>query len=408
MAKFYKDCLNFKDLSDDKELVRLSKCLELIEGSEFEEDLMNLFDFERIKNEAIAITGLSKVIKSIISRDRQFKKIDLKSHISDVNCVQTIDANTIKLRFNDASDIGMTFIEARTVYSAKREYFEGFYKMDKFANFCISEGHFDLLQENIDYLNKKYEDSDSHVKNFRLLQDSEGEYYVRAITSTSQYFDYNIRFSLFVTIVALHGAMKSTSYNFKISRCEYSESFIRVYFQKDNTTNIPNIGKMNFILEMSNDEIKREAFKFSGLFTLQTNDSKGQVNVFLKPRRIKTKLISIRHNFLPSTVIEQLQGLSNFIEEAEKEMKEDIIELNNIKKPDHLRFFLLRKIERSQNRELSQFKPKIKETLDVKIYKINELLLLMGKIDEIVTDIEVKEYLRYLFYEILRDKKERN
>jgi len=408
MAKFYKDYLSFQDLSEDKALVRLSKCLELIEGSDFEEDLINLFTFERIKNESIAITGLSKVIKSIISRDRQFKKIDLKSHISDVKCIQTIDVNTIKLRFIDANDIGMPFIDAKTVYSAKREYFEGFYKMDKFANFCISEGHFELLQENIKYLNKKYKTSDTHIKNFRLLQDKEGEYYVRAITSTSQYFDYNIRFSLFVTIVALHDVIKNTGYNFEISRCEYSESFIRVYFQKDKATNIPNIGKLSFVLEMSNDEIKREAFKFSGLFTLQTNDSKNQVNIFLKPKRIKTKLISIRHNFLPSTVIEQLEGLSNFIEEAEKEMKEDLIEVNSIKNPDHLRFFLLRKIELSQNKELSQFKPKIKETLDVKIYKINELLILMGKIDEIVTDIEVKEYLRYLFYEILRDKKERN
>ncbi|MCG8332314.1 MAG: hypothetical protein MI974_31800 [Chitinophagales bacterium] len=408
MRKFYKDYLGFQELSEDKTLVRLSGCLELIEESEFEEDLIELFDFEGIENETIAIAGLRTVIKSIISRDREFKKIDLKSHISNVTCIQTIDGNTVRLRFNDASDIGMTFVDAQTVYSAKREYFEGFYKMDKFANFCISEGHFGLLQENIEYLNKKYEDSDSHIKNFRLLQDKEGEYYVRAITSTSQYYDYNIRFSLFVTIVALYHTIKNTGYHFEISRCEYSESFIRVYFQKDNASNIPNIGKLSFVLEMSNDEIKREAFKFSGLFTLQTEDGKNQMNIFLKPKRIETKLISIRHNFLPSTVIEQLEGLSRFIEEAEKEMKRDIIELNNVKNPDHLRFFLLRKIESSQNKELSQFKPKIKETLDVKIHKINELLILMGKIDEIVTDLEVKEYLRYLFYEILRDKKERN
>ena len=408
MAKFYKDYLTFKDLIDDRVLVRLSQCLELIKGSEFEEDLISLFNFERIKDESIAITGLSKVIKSILLRDRQFKKMDLKSHISKVTCIQNIDVNTVKLRFNDASDLGMTFIDAKTAYSTKKEYFEGFYKMDKFANFCISEGHFDLLQENIEYLNSKYEDSNSHIKNFRLLRDQEGEYYVRAITSTSQYYDYNIRFSLFVTIIALHNLIKSTGYAFEISRCEYSESFIQVYFQKDNATNIPNVGTLSFVLEMSNDEIKREAFKFSGLFTLKTSDSKNQVNIFLKPKRIKTKLISIRHNFLPSTVIEQLQELSNFIEEAEKEMKEDMIELNSIKNPDHLRFFLLRKIESAQNKELSQFKPQIKETLDVKIYKINELLLLMGKVDEIVTDLEVKEYLRYLFYEILRDKKERN
>jgi len=406
MSKFYKTNLGFRELADDNALLKLSKTLELIENSEFKESLLSLFNFENIKNENLTIKGLNKVIKSVIHKDKEYKKLDISSHISDVSCVKTIDQNTVKLRFKKPINYDRP-IDAKTVYSAKREYFEGFYKMDKFANFCISEGHFELLKDNVDYLNNKYADSDSHIKKFRLLIDKEGEYYVRAITSTSSYYDYNIRFSLFVTIVALHNVIKNTDLQFDVKYCEYSESFIRIYFQKDKATKIPDVGRLGFILEMSNDEIKREAFKFSGLFTL-TTDGKEKKNIFLKPKRIKTKLISIKHNYLPSTVIQQLKELTNFIREAEKEMRNDIIELNKVKNPDHLRYFLLRKIELSQNKELSKYKKAIREKLDIKIYKINELLLLMGNVDEMITELDLKEYLRYLFYEILRNKKETN
>ena len=407
MAKFYKECLGHQELFLSNAPICVEDCLELIENSEFRDVLIELFEIEEIQHDPIYISGLNEVIRSVLDRDNEFEKIDLDSHISKVSCIDSIDNNTIKLRFNDVEQLNGSFFDAKTVYSAKREYFEGFYKMDKFANFCISEGHFSLLQNNIDYLNERYQDSDSRIKNFRLLKNKEGEYFVRAITSTSSYNDYNIRFSLFVTIMALYNVTASTNCKFKISRCEYSESFIRIYFQKDGTSKISNIGNLSFTLEMTNDEIKREAFRLSGLFTLTSNSDNEETNIFLKPQNIKTKFISIKHSFKTSTVIEQLEVLADYIEDAEKEMREDIIELNKVENADHLRYFLLRKIEKSQKPGLYKFKTAIKEKLDTKINKINELILLMGKVDEIVTDLEVKEYLRYLFYEILRDKRKK-
>lgn len=405
MSKFYRDYLSTQELSKSRTTVKLADCLKLIENSEFKDDLLILFDFEKIKNGYVNITGLKKVIESVILRDQEYQKLDLESHISDVTYVSIFDANTVILKFNNPESIEEKVINAKTVYSAKKEYFEGSYKIDKFANFCIKEGHSNLLKDNIEYLNQQYKDSNSHIKSFRLLKNTEGNYFLRAITSTSQYYDYNIRFSLFVTIVTIYGIIKSENYNFIISRCEYSESFIRLYLQKDRSVKIPNVGTLSFVLEMSNDEIKREAFKFSALFTLNINSNTERVNVFLKPKKLKTKLISIKHNFKPDSISKPLGELSTFIKEAEKEMMEDITELNNVKNPDHLRYFLLRKIERSNNKELLQFKPQIRETLDVKIFKISELLVLMSKVDGIVTDLEVKEYLRYSFYEILRSKK---
>ena len=81
--------------------------------------------------------------------------------------------------------------------------------------------------------------------------------------------------------------------------------FIKLFIKKQTVTKLKGIGELSFVLEMSNDEIKREAFKFGGLFKLSLMDNGEERNVYLKPKKIKTKLISIKHNFKPETVIFQ-------------------------------------------------------------------------------------------------------
>ena len=409
MSKFYRNQLGASQLEEGNSIVKLSSCLKLIEGSEYKDQILKLFDFESIKDEILTIRGLNTVINSVISKDLEFKKHDLVSHISNVSYLRSLEnSENVILNFNNVKD---SFFESNTfnvetAYSAKRDYFEGSYKMEKFASFCIKEGHSELIRDNINYLNEKYTESDEFIKSYRFLKDTEGSYFLRAITSVSQYHDYNIRFSLFVTIMALYNVSNKTGGIFSISYCEYSESYIKIFFQKNGTSQIPGIGTLDFALEMSNDEIKREAFKFSGVFTLTTNAKGGEeIKVFVQPKRknLKTKLLSIRHNFLPETLVKNLTSLTQFISEVEGEMKEDLIAINKVKNPDHLRFFLQRKIEKSRNEELQKYRDSMVKTLDSKITKMSELLILMDKVNNLVVEFELKEYLRYLFYDILRE-----
>lgn len=405
MSKFYKDYLSWSDLEKDQKFLKISDCIELISESEFKPDLFKLFDIDKIKDQIVPIQGLSEVVKSIIYRDKKYEKIDITSHISNTACVKNDHDSNISLLFKKVPSLGDNSILAEAIYNTKKEYLEGGYKLDKFANFCIVHDCFHLVTENIESLNDKFKDSDSHLKNYRLLKNDDGQYFVRAITSVNSYHDYNIRFSLFVTIIALSQLIKQNDESFQITRCEYSESFIRLFVKKNTTVKLTGIGELSFVLEMSNDEIKREAFKFSGLFNLSMIDNGKQRNLYLKPKKIKTKLISIKHNFKPETVISSLKGLSDFIKNAESEMIEDIKDLHKVSNPDLLRFALLRRIERSSNSELGVYKDTIQKELNKKIYKISELLILMDKVDEVVIDLEVKEYLRYLFYDILMTKK---
>lgn len=408
MEKFYKRQIRRDELVSDRRMVKLSDCISLIQNSEFKEDLFKLFDFEKIKNEVITISGLKKIVNLVIDLDDKFTKIDIDIHLSNVILYSTNPEGGVILRLNNVEEkFGIDHVDVQTVYNSQYDFFDGGYKMDKFAKFCIENGHVNVIKSNVEYLNNENRNSEKLFRNFRLIKDSDSTYYLRAITSISSYHDYNVRFSLFVTIVAIYQMQSNTAgASFQVTYCEYSESHIRLFLEKDGSRIIDKVGKISFVLEMSNDEIKREAFKFSGLFNLEVNDSNGNSTVVsIKPRQIKTKLISIKHNFLPSTVIENISKLSQFIEDAESEMIEDIKDINNLKSPDQLRFTLLRSLERSSTLGLKEFKGTIKKALDKKIYSISELILLMDKVNSIVTNIELKEYLRYLFYDILRDRK---
>jgi len=407
MGRFYFEQLTPPNLKNDNTIVYLRECLQLIDDSEYKDELIEAFEFETIKDKSLKISGLKTLIQKIIDYDKVYLKIDLESHVSNVKYLKPAESGAVILQIDNINSelIAGNSIQVETAYNAKKDFFDGFYKMDKFANFCIKENLSDIIIENIDYLNQKYSKSTKFVKSYRLLKNDENKYFVRAITSISRYFDYNIKFSLFATLVSLYKTIEEIKDNFSINYCEFTESFIRIYFKRNTTIQLPNIGTLSFSIEMNNDEIKREAFKFSGIFTITTMDKDREVNVHIKPKKkFKTQLISIPHGCGRPKMVENLSNLPNFITEMEVEMRKDLIDISNITKPDHLRFFLIRKIESSRNEEFKRYKASIINTLNKKINQISELFILMDKVNEIVIEFELKEYLRYIYYDVLSEK----
>jgi hypothetical protein len=408
MARFYNEKFTIVSLRNDTKVVYLKDCLKLIDNSEYKEELVELYGFDLIKDKPLFISGLNIVMGRIIEYDNIFSKIDITTHVSSVNYAGLgfVDQNQILLRINNINNLNIEqdSIIVETRYNTKKDFFDGFYKMDKFANFCIRENLQNLIEQNIEVLNEKFSRSKAYIKSYRLLQDNEYDYFLRAITSINRYYDYNIRLSLFVSIVSLYKTIESTGVNYSINYCEFTESFIRIYFKKDIAKAIKNVGVINFSLEMNNDEIKREAFKFSGVFTISMVQEEREINIHIKPKKLKTPLLSVKHSCLPATLVENLSHLTVYISQIEEEMERDLIDISNITNVDHLRFFMLRKIENSRNEELKKYKKQIIETLTGKINHINQLLILMDKVNEIVLEFELKEYLRYLYYEILTNK----
>ncbi|ASU35835.1 hypothetical protein [Mucilaginibacter xinganensis] len=404
MSKFYKQLLEHQLLDEDNTLVTIKKSLKLIEGTEYYNQLIDLFKIDVESSEIIPLKGLNTLINSILAKDQQFKKFDYQVNLSDVSLNRFTESGSailnILLSKDQTSEDKEKVVIAETVYNSKSDYFESAYKLDTFAKFCQKEGHLRLLKDNIDHLNEHYHNSNDFNKNFRLLKDQEGTY-VRAITSTSHYNNYGNRFSLFVAIISLKNLMTSKGLSFKINRAEYDESVINVFFEKTGVKNIKGVGQVKFIVEMSNDEIKRGAMKFAAVFSIIANGHE----VYVKPEKLKTELVSIQHNFKTDTVFKYLGSLNDFIEQAETEVMNDIGELGNINKPDELRHLLLRKVEAAKNIDVKKNKVTITKLLQNKINSLSELIVLMNKVDLIVSNLETKEYLRYMFYDVLKGKK---
>ena len=51
MSKFYKEYLSWSDLKDDRKFLKISDCIELINESEFKDELIRLFNIEEIGDE---------------------------------------------------------------------------------------------------------------------------------------------------------------------------------------------------------------------------------------------------------------------------------------------------------------------------------------------------------------------
>jgi hypothetical protein len=397
MSKFYKQALTNEQLEEDNSLTTIKKSLTLIEGSDYYTELINLFKIDEQSKDAIPIRGLNLLISTILYKDSQFEKYDFPINLVNVSLNRFTEqgAAILDLIVNQEE-----VITAETVYNAKSDYFQGAYRLDDFSKFCFKENHLKLLKDNITHLNEYYQNSNDYQRSFRLLKDQDG-YYVRAITSTTHYHNYNNRFSLFIAAICLKDLMQEKKWQFKINRAEYDESAIRVYFEKGDVKNIPGVGKVRFMIEMSNDEIKREAMQFAAVYSILSND----YEIRIKPDNLKTKLVSIQHNFKPQTVFKYLDGLKEFIEKSEAEVMEDIADFKNIINPDELRYKLLQKVESAKNDELKEHKSKITPFLKARIDTLSELLILMGKVDLVVSNLETKEYLRYIFYEVLKGKK---
>lgn len=414
MATFYRKEIGQSQLESDNRSLPLSHCLELISRSEFKDDLLSLFSFEEIKNDTLTVKGLATVVESVISMDRIYQKIDLEGyHESNVAIIgyDSDNPSSLRLKFSNLpEDFEHDEIEAYTVYSAGHDFLDGTYQMDKFAKSCIKRGFYELVQSNIQYLNEASSANEQLVKNYRLLKDREQNFFLRAITSTKVYKDYNIRLSLFVAVVTLHKLSKRNGVRFDVVHCEYSESFIKIHFETGRTANVNGLGKMSFLLEMSNDEVKREAFKFTGLFSVFFS-VKGEVyEVGVQPdpkkQKIKTPLISIPHNRKPATMYAELSKLENYIENAEEEMRKQLEGVTKVSKPDHLRFRLLEVLKRSRDEGITLHRDRMTAIVNKRINKLSELLEMMVKVNELVPEeFDTKQYLRYMYYDILSSGK---
>lgn len=405
--KFRKKSFTEKDVPASDKGVPVREVVKLIADSPFYEDLCELLEVEKLKDEFIEIPGAATLLQAVKAKNKEFEKIDLEASYNNLAFTKTEDDGKFAFVFNQVDEETGELIEsgsitAKPIYSARSDFFSTLFNMDRYANSLIDSGYEHLVQKNLDSLREIYSNGKSHRKKYRLLKDEEG-FYFRAITSCKNYYDYNNNIAVFIGLMALHQESKNDA-RFTVKRCEYNESFIRIYFEKEESRPVEKIGKAKYIIEVSNDEVKREALRFSGVMTLIYGDNKEkEEEFFIKPKDLKTSFLSITHGVPLRTALRSLEKIANY-KEREEELFNDLSHISKINNPDQIRHLIRSKVEKMKSNEMVKYKKEILAELINRVDSIYELMKLMNKIDLIVEDIEAKEYLRYFMYETLIQK----
>ncbi|KAA9338960.1 hypothetical protein [Adhaeribacter soli] len=403
--KFRKKSFTDKDVQASDKGVPVKFVMKLIEKSPYYEDLCNLMGLDDIKDEFIEIPGASKLLQTVKAINSQFEKIDLDMSFPELSFTKTEDDGKFALIFPSIDIETGEMIEgnkiiAKPIYSARSDFFSGLFKMERYANTLLEKGHDSIVTSNLEYLREVYSKSKTHKKKYRLLKDNDG-YYFRAITSCNKYYDYNNNITVFIGLIALHIEAKTSPVKFLVKRCEFNESFIRIYFEKEESRPIEKVGSAKYIIEVSNDEVKREALKFSGVMALIFGDDKPEKGeLFIKPKDLKTSFLSINHGVPPKSALKALEKIAKY-KEREEEQFQDLSQISKINNPDQIRFLIKSKVDKLKSSELSKYKKEILTELLTRVDSIYDLLKLMNKIELIVEDIDAKEYLRYFLHEVL-------
>lgn len=323
MNKFSKQSIRKESFFKDDNGIELHKLLELICDSEFKNHILNYFEIQNEDNFTIPIKGSNTLFSAINRLNKKFIKQDLVSNLKDVffDYEHGFGIKFCNLSTNEyLSALEIDAVIATPIHSGEKDFFMSLYEIDKYASKLKSKGFKDILDQNLLLLKTKEE----HIKKYRIIHDnSDNTFYLRAIVSEGRYFNYDNSLTIVIALLKLHFEMINSSVIYELDYFEYNESFIRMFFKTSDQKELKGIGYLVNVLQVSNDEIKREALKFSNVCSIHYQNSKKiKENLDIKPKDIKTKVLSITHGTGPEKAFKNLELFVKSKENFESLFKE--------------------------------------------------------------------------------------
>ncbi len=394
-----------KNISLDDKGLPVRKALKLIENSPFKDDIIDIFKIARIKNEFIEIPGADTLVNSILAMEQKVNKFDIITPLNKVRCKGFTDEGQAVLEIAEIKDVDLIkkmktdLVSAETAYSVRFDYFNDLYDIDKYLSFLLQKEYKDIIDTNISMLEKRNIDNNKE-KQFRLIIDEKGKLLARALTSSDRYKDYNIAFSVFVTLIQLHELNKADEKSFFVSNYSLTESEIKVVFKNTHSYTFIDNSTLSFSLELSNDEIKREAVKLNGIFSIEIGDKK---DVFIKPEDGVSRILSFTHSATPINVKNKLSDLNLNIKGFISNTIDDFNFVKGIKKPDEIREYLVYKTINAKDKEFKNYKSEILKVLSNRVSTIFQLLDIVKSVDDLFKDehIQAQDFWRYKLYQAL-------
>lgn len=380
--------------SDEGNKVEVKKIMELIQGNQFEKELIELFNLESRLEELVEIQGAREIVELVLNYDKRYFKKDVTIGINDVDIIKVYDNGLFEMEIQNSEEK----VRVNLLRDAQNEYFNIFMASSYF-DYLHRNGKNNVIIENWKLIKENFGQDNKILKRFRLITDNKKNY-VRAIISTNRYFNYDIKFSVFLALLVIHEECKKDTIKFRVDSIDLTDSQVKVRFIRFDISESKETN-YKFMVEVSNDEIKKKALHFTGIRKVNIISEELKREFIIESQSSKYNFINVSHNVLPDKVLDAIKGIEK-MSKIENDLENEWNQLLKIENPNQLRFLLFDKIEKAKNQDIKNYKKEIKK-MNSSINHIYDLLKIMGKIDMLIeeSDIGAKLYIHYLFDEIL-------
>ncbi len=415
MAEFTIKNVSKSKLTDEG--VSVKDLLELLnEEDELNKALLKALNVDDLKDDFIEISGANQLVTIQKGINKGFYKEDFISSLNNIDIMYN-DDDKLTFCFTDLSkseyfsQLNLSSIDAAPIYSSKSDFFSWLYGMDKYANELIKNGLGDILSQNLNLLREQ--EIGNKERKYRMLQSlNSKQFYVRAIISLDRYNNYDNNITIVTALLSLHKKMKESGVIYALNRIEYSESHMRIFFEEEEKRELEGLGFVKNIIEVSNDEVKREALKFDAIGNIEFIDSDNNPQeILIQPSfsnrpKVKTNILAIAHSLSPNKFIEKLSEIDNSVQ-IHNDLFELINGISKITNPRQIIFLVKEKVKNARDENFKRHRDKIQTIIGTHVVdNMIQLLTLFKKI-ELVTenDIEASEYIRYIIYESLIERR---
>lgn len=413
MAEFRINHLLKSHLDDDG--ISVKHLLELLNLEDnLTQQLLKALSIEKYEDDFIKISGANKLVQIQKGINKRYYKEDLACSLNDITIYNGED---FALQFHNLdrsehfSQLNVPYLTANTKYSSRNDFFSWYYGMDKYASELMKNGMDSILHQNIELL-KSY-DIAGQERKYRILHDSlDNKYYVRAIISMERYNNYDNNITIVIALLSLHKKMIEESVTYSLNRVEYNESCIKIFFEEDGKRKLGELGYVKNVIQVSNDEVKRESLKFEAISSIEFIDSnKEQQEIIIQPSfsnhpKVETTILAIAHNLGSDKFAKKLEEIESSVDKHD-DLYNLINKISEIKDPLQILFLVKQMIKNARNEGVKQHRAQLQRILDTHVVKNMIQLLTVFKKMDLVTenDIEASEYIRYIIYQSLIEKK---
>lgn len=402
-------------------LVTTKQLLALLERQPlFKKELIRVFEIDEQNEDVLEIGNSRHLLESLLHIDSQCEKIDISAKIKDIRLLKMLEAEKAIFEISSVthptilSKNKSDLLSVETRYSSKNDILD-YYNFSKFANYCRDKEFEDLIDNVKAYLNDK--NSDNHEqKSLRVIyKKDDAKFYLRAVTSSEDYKDFGINFSVFVALKSLGKYVSETKSPIYINRYTVDESNLYVSFVLDNEVEVSKNMTLAFSLILENDEIKRGAVSFNGFFKLKLNDGGQSSEIFLKPKGLKkdniaypVELLSYQHRGSVAKVFEKISELPIMIDFFIRQVTEDASRISKIENPDDVRKHIMLKVKHAKKPEFQVYKDTVfKRLMSVTVDNTFKLFELLRTVEELFEheDVVSRDFWRTKLYETLIERK---